>query len=421
MVSLLGVTAIVVDLGHAFINYRELQASTNAAALAGASTLPFTTALTTATAYSSVTSGKNAYTNLPGVKMSPGYPALECLATLKSEGLPCGAPANANAVTVRQQQDVPMFFASILGHNTLTVSTTATAAMKGSINLAIIVDTTASMNSTDNDSSCNDSRINCALAGVNTLLGGLSPTVDSVSLFTFPNVTTTSASSDYNCGGGNPKIDPYTFPSSTAKTYAPTTDTYQIVTFSNNYSNSNPNSNLVVAVGGKQGCGGMQAPGGEGTYYAGVIYAAQAALLAQQALNPDSENVLIMLSDGDSNATSGHMPGASTKSGSYPSTVDQCAQAVSAAQAAAGAGTAVYSVAYGSTSSGCSTDTSGITPCQTMEQIASSPANFFSDYTASGGSSSCVSAANPVSGLSGIFTRIGRSISLARLIPNDTP
>ena len=40
---LLGIGGLVVDVGHAFICYRELQASTDAAALAAASQLPITT------------------------------------------------------------------------------------------------------------------------------------------------------------------------------------------------------------------------------------------------------------------------------------------------------------------------------------------------------------------------------------------
>ena len=129
-------------------------------------------------------------------------------------------------------------------------------------------------------------------------------------------------------------------------------------------------SNLVAAANGKSSCTGLQAVGGEGTYYPQVIYAAQAALVTAEASNPSSQNVLIILGDGDASST--HLPGASTTSGTYPSTINQCHQAITAAHAATTAGTRVYSVAYGSPNSGCSTDTSpSITACQTMEQMAS--------------------------------------------------
>ena len=103
------------------------------------------------------------------------------------------------------------------------------------------------------------------------------------------------------------------------------------------------------------------------------------------------------------------------------STTQECHQAVTAAAAAAAAGTRVYAVAYGAEASGCTTDTSpAITPCQTMQQIASSPAYFFSDYTATGGTSSCISASQPVTGLNQIFQVIVTDLTEVKLIPNNT-
>jgi len=92
-----------------------------------------------------------------------------------------------------------------------------------------------------------------------------------------------------------------------------------------------------------------------------------------------------------------------------------------AAAAAAAAGTRVYAVAYGAEASGCPTDISpAITPCQTMQGIASTSEYFFSDYTATGGTSSCVSASQPVTGLNQIFTAILQDLSSVKLIPNNT-
>jgi len=173
--------------------------------------------------------------------------------------------------------------------------------------------------------------------------------------------------------------------------------------------------------GGKSGCTGLQAIGGPGTYYAQVIYAAQARLVAEQALYPTSKNVLILLSDGNANATSAHTPGASTTSGTYISTLQECHRAITAASAATAAGTRVYAVAYGAEASGCPIDTSpAITPCETMEGIASSPSNLFSDYTATGGTSSCVSASQPVTGLNRIFQVIALDLTDVKVIPNNT-
>jgi hypothetical protein len=81
----------------------------------------------------------------------------------------------------------------------------------------------------------------------------------------------------------------------------------------------------------------------------------------------------------------------------------------------------VYTVAYGAKASGCATDTSpSITPCQAMERMASSPGYFFSDYTATGGSSSCISASQPVSSLNQIFQVIAGDLTVSKLIPNGT-
>jgi hypothetical protein len=453
LVGMIGTAAMSIDLGRAFVSYRALQASTNAAALAGAQGLPNTTATTTATDYSSVTGNQNAYANLPNVTMVSGYPKLLCLTTLSNMGMSCVAPANANAVQVKQQTTVPMLFATIFGKRSLTLTATATAAMRGSsltpYNVAVIVDTTASMGDTDSDSQCNTTRLACSLAGIQTLLKQLSPcksdettcgaatngmvsnSVDRVSLFTFPNVTVATIQDDYACTGVNPTVEKYTFPTAGASSYSsmgsPAT-TYQIVPFSSDYRASdtattlNSASDVVIAIGGKSACPAMSDPGGAGTYYASVIYAAQSALVAEQAAYPGSKNVLILISDGDAGTTSTDLPGASTTSGVYPSTINQCQQAVTAAQAAASAGTKVYAVAYGAESSGCSSDSPAITPCQTMQQIASAAQNFFSDYGQSGSGidATCVSAAQPTSNLNQIFTDIAGDLTVARLIPNGT-
>ena len=249
--------------------------------------------------------------------------------------------------------------------------------------------------------------------------------VDRVSIFTFPNVTTSTTSSEYTCSG-SPSTQAYTTPTPGASSYAPSGTTYQITGYLSDYRTSdtaaslNTSSYLTEATGGKSGCSGMQTPGGQGTYYAGVIYAAQASLVAQKTANPTSQNVMIILSDGDASTTSGHLSGILKANGLYPSLYDQCQQAVTAAAAATTAGTKVYTVAYGAEASGCSTDTPSITPCQTMQQMASSSQYFFSDYTATGGSSSCISASQPTTNLNQIFTQIAGDLTVARVIPDGT-
>ncbi len=145
---------------------------------------------------------------------------------------------------------------------------------------------------------------------------------DEVALYTFPGLTSTAnATNDATCGGtalSGSAISSYTYP---------TLPTYQIVGYSSNYANSDPTtvtaagtassalntksstnpSSLVEAAGNgipaTNGCG-LAAPGGAGTYYAGIITQAQADLVAQynSRLPTQTKNIMIILSDGDSSS-----------------------------------------------------------------------------------------------------------------------
>jgi hypothetical protein len=455
MLLLFAFASVVIDLGRLYYIHRLLQNATNAAALAGAQALPdINTALTLAQSYGSQSGGKNVYANLPsGVTI---VPTGKCM-TSGFVGLPClnstGAISSSgyNGIVVQQTVTVPLMFAALVGVKPITITTTATAAMRGSArapyNVAVIVDSTASMQQNDTDGlGCNSTKEACALQGVRTLLGeqGLSPCtpglsscgsatpVDEVSLFTFPAVS--SASPEY-CGGGTVSVQPYPLPA-VGGTPA-TTPLYQIVNFSNDYRTSDgsstlySSSNLVKAAGGGS-CAGLRDPGGEGTYYPGVIYTAASLLLTNQANRgsvngvPTTQNAMIILGDGDANATQPQLASSASKTATtYPSYVDQCQQAVQAAKWATSQGITVYSVAYDAGSSGtCSTDKSasppineaGITACQTMQQLASTPSKFYTS------NSSCVlTGGNTVLGLNAIFTAIADYFSYARLVPNGTP
>ena len=497
MVLLLGMGAFVLDIGHAFYCYRELQAATDAAALAGAQSLNSASPTTIATNFSAVAGGNNTNANLPSVSMAPNFPQYACLSGVTKAS--CVGPENANAIQVKEQVVIPTFFARVLGINQMTLSAVSTAAILGAknqiTNIAIILDTTESMQTVD--SNCSSSggraeRIVCAEQGVQTLLEQLSPcntalgcgaltngvaanALDQVAIFTFPNVTAGTANNDYNCSGTNPSIPVYSLPSSSATTYpagasgiAANTATYQITPFLSDYKSGDAgttlftSSDLAMATGagtnnGGSACSGMQAPGGDGTYYAGVIYAAQAALTAQAATeistnpNANPQNIMIILTDGEANAKASKIAatdaggnpigkantfpaggGATSSLSNYPSVYNQCQQAVAAANYAKAQNTLVYAIAYGSESSGCTTDLSGpqanISPCMVMSQMASpntydpttglpDKVYFYSDYTQSGSSSSCVSPGSPLTGISSIFSAIAGDLLTVRLVP----
>jgi Flp pilus assembly protein TadG len=459
VILFLGMAGLTLDLGHAYVCYRELQASTDAAALAGGYALSLSTATTSSvdTAVSnasSVTGGQNVNINLPSASETP---TLECLTTVKDMGIPCSAsPTGDNAIQVVQSAVVPTYFIrglaafGVKGASSITLTTESTAAMRGATNspynVAIIIDTTASMGDEDSDAACGNTQIYCALQGVQVLLKALSPCTaasesgtcvgfDEVSLFTFPNIQANDAADDTTCPTKNPSVPSYyapTVPTASTTTWTDPTGsnpTYQVTGFIDNYSATNQaggslntSSSLAIAAGAStvSKCTGLQTPGGDGTYYAGAIYAATTALLAEQNARPGSQSALILLSDAAANSSE-FQSGFSTSSGTYPSKIDQCQQGVTAAQAATKLGITVYTVSYGASNnaSDCSTD-SGLTPCQAMSEMASSAADFYSDANSTENKGACSSPDNPSLNLNQIFQQVATSFTVSRLIPNGS-
>jgi Flp pilus assembly protein TadG len=409
---LVGVAGYAIDIGHALQVQRALQASTDAAALAGAHYINSATAspIAAATTYGAESGSRNAVKGAT-VTMVSGYPKLECLTSV---GQDCNGPNSANAIQVKQRAVIQTWFSQVIGIDTFTVTVSSTATAGGSqalpLDIMVVMDTTASMN--DPDPNCPISgatRLTCALAGLRTLLQLLNPS-DQVGLMTFPGVTnSTQAAYDYACNSTTP----------TTVAYDDSPD-YQIVGLANDFivSGSPPtlsdSSDLVLAAqGGPTGCTqGLKAAGGYGTYYADVIAAAQTALMSDGRANV--QKVIILLSDGDANAKPQNMPPDKAS--------NQCHEAITAAANATAAGTWVYSLAYGASTDAspgsCSTDAPAISACSTMRQIASKAAFFYSDQ--SGGTGSCTSAANSVSELMGIFGAVGKSFQKPRLVLDST-
>ena len=125
------------------------------------------------------------------------------------------------------------------------------------------------------------------------------------------------------------------------------------------------------------------------------------------------ENVIILLSDGDANAKSSNMPSGKAS--------NQCHAAISAAQAAAAAGTWVYSLAYGAptgqTPSSCSTNSPAISACQTMQKIASDPSKFYSDLQ--NAKNGCSAGVQSISDLVSVFKSVAVSLLPPRLLSNS--
>lgn len=495
-----GIAGFVVDVGRLYIGYHQLLASTDAAALAGGEAMAYASedAIQVATQYSSTTTtGADAATgvNPHGLMTNLQITVTPvCLTTVTSApfNIPCVGDGKYNAIRVTQTATLQMTLAKFFGTTSLPVSTTATASMAGvptvPFNIAIVLDATLSQNSVDGNCGAGTTEMQCELNGVQALLQELWPctgggacsisngmstnSFDRVALFTFPALSTTTASVDANCtspitsagasryGYGYsssfgyysmlpqtawptiPSAVPYSFPAAGASSYSPTssTGTYQVTPFLSDYRTSDTAltlntgsgsqvSTIANAVGAVSGCGSMTPPnydGDYGTYYAGVIYAAQAALMAEQVAYPGSQNILMLLSDGNATAPQQNggitvMPSPATNSGKYPSWVNECHQAITAGQYATSQGTRVYSIAYGAESSGCASDSPNISPCYTMQNIASAPSYFFSDYLQSGSGvdQNCVGTGATTTNLQQIFVNIYSTLAAARLIPNN--
>jgi hypothetical protein len=529
IVFLAGLGGLSVDLGFAYSTRVKTQAATNAAALAGAYFIGSTLdPVPVATVYSAGQGDNNANGNGFLSSMVSGYPKLLCLKTYSTQ-IPClGGTADypsggANAIRVMETGRSPTFFAGIFGISYIPVTATATALAHGGsgkpLDIAMIIDTTESMGQTD--ATCgltaSSTKVQCAESGIATLLLNMTASMAKVQLLTFPAFPNQSQGNvDWACPKtGNPTITHY-WTEASGSTVLGSGVVYTVTpSLVNNYQNSgvpvtlNQNSNIVKAIGYNTTCtSGLQTPGGEGTYYAGAINAAQ-AVLAADGDNPLAvQQVIILLSDGEANSpdntivnipvtkggsgynaaptvtisapesndgaiqatatanmsgtgsnqtvssvtiTNGgggytYVTGTGTPSptvtfttksgktgsgaaatvtlGSIPG-VNQCAQAVTAANAAKAAGTEIFVIAYGSstTASDCSTDYSPtITPCNALADIASdttaadSVAYFYSD---SYGGVLCPTATS-VTNLATAGAEIAEILSKVRLVPNNT-
>ncbi len=232
--ALVGIGGISVDVGYLYYAQRTLQASTDAAALAGAQVIGTGASASNAVTTYSATGTLNANSSLTSPAVTATF---KCFS---STGIPCSTnqtpscavtssscvgTSGANGVQVVQTAQVPTFFAKIFGISTVNISATATASARGGtatpLNVALILDTTASMGSAPTGpaaTACHgySTAIACAVAGARTLLGELWPwqagatsgtPVDEAALFVFPPVTNTGqAATDITCT--NPQIAP---------------------------------------------------------------------------------------------------------------------------------------------------------------------------------------------------------------------
>ncbi len=242
MVVLVGFAGLVIDVGRVWIAQRQLQNATDATALAIAQNMPDNyTGWSKVPGFDGVSPSKNALfgygvtadpptvtfacsPNAPGYDPGNNPPATAtCPQDTSAEdqpnnlcrpgdSLPPGpngdGSAGCNVVTVSESATVKSTFAAIFNfaHFTLTASSTASAPDQTitPIDVAVVVDTTGSMNARTPADVCpsvrNPTKLDCVKAGVQALLQTLypcrpgrscagQPPLDKVELLIFPGLT----------------------------------------------------------------------------------------------------------------------------------------------------------------------------------------------------------------------------------------
>jgi hypothetical protein len=205
MVLMICCVGLVVDVGHAMLVQRQLQAGVDAAALAGVQHLPDEPmSEAVAQQYSPTPGSKNAVNTVDNAVTTadatciPGVPGCN-----RRDG-------GFNGIVVRSKSNVPTWFGRIIGINSMNVSATATACSPCSVkplDIMIVLDRTGSMCSPVSCSNPNNlSDLKYARDGIETFLTYLDPTIDKVGLSVFPPVYDASYLDDcpYTPWQGNP-------------------------------------------------------------------------------------------------------------------------------------------------------------------------------------------------------------------------
>ena len=383
---LMGCAAIVTDVGYAYYVQRSMQASADAAALAGAQDLPNTAAaLTSAQSYSGAAAAKNATANIDNVAATV---STRCVSI---------APCNpSNAIVVDETTSVPTKFARVLGIDSFTVHVRSTACSPCSsrpLDVMLVLDRTGSMcqfSDGTSDPACTD--LENARTGLKTFLGYMDPTLDRVGLAVLPPAASLSAkclqqsTTDY-------------------REYDSATSQYVLVPLATDYKTGsalNTSSALVSTIN----C----VKGGGGTAYATALEKAQAELNLHG--RSGVQDVIVFLTDGAANY------GPSYYSSTSPYRKQPCHQGVNSAATIKATGTIVYTIGYDLNATAPGTNRCAVSPAAADE----SPTITAYDAVSQMASNSTTFFNKPSAGqLNTIYTSIASDISGTRLIDNNTP
>jgi Putative Flp pilus-assembly TadE/G-like/von Willebrand factor type A domain len=388
-VILLAIAGMVIDIGNAYRVHQQLQATADAAAAAGADNLPSTgNAVSAAATYSAAPGGKNTITGA-GTVTESAY--TDC----STDPVHC---QGANTVHVTETANVPTTFLRLLGISSFkqTVKASACSPCGGApLDVMIVLDRTGSM-------SANNKMAN-AKQGILAFLGSMDPAVDNVGLVLLPPApSSTQACTD---------VDPYfaTYNSQgqydgSGGTFSMKNAAYVVVPLSNTYASSLGNLNNASPLVSTVNC--VQ-PGGS-TAYANALDAAYGELV--QDGRPNTQKVIVMLSDGAANDAPNYL--ASTS----PYRTNPCGQGVTSAGVAKANKVLVYSIAYTAQGDNCYAAVGAkvggkiVKTYQTTLESPSIGANQALQQIASSGSGYFYNQPNPTS-LTGIFNAISADIA----------
>jgi len=358
MGMLLVMTALVVDIGKAFLVQRQLQAGVDAAALAGAQHLPDPTeAQTVAQEYGPSSGSKNEVVVGSNVTTSV---TMRCVKSAPG----CSPTANAyNAVKVDASSDVSLLFARIIGIDKLKVKATATACSPCTakpLDIMLVLDRTGSMcqfGPGQPDSNCTD--LNNAKNGIRTFLQFMDPALDKVGLAVFPPALDRSwvATCPYKPWQGNPAgptpdgryfgYDAWWPEWDLTDSRGQTPSVYTVASLEYDYLVQSSGSwilNLSSALIQRLGCAG----GAGSTHYASAIEEAQHELSINGRGFVNGKNVqdvIVFLSDGAANTSPQALPTNHWRNN--PSwTSKPCGSGVQAAANAKNAGIIIYTIGY---------------------------------------------------------------------------
>jgi hypothetical protein len=365
LIALLGTAAIVMDVGFAWYAKRQVQASADAAALAGAQELPDIAAATSrANQYAALNTPDN-LSNF-AVNVTTRCSAAASVATWCGPG----KTYQANTIAVTETGKTPTWFAQVLGLNHFDVKGVATACQPCSsspVDIVLAIDRTGSMCSPQGpNGECTD--LNNAKDGVQTLLGIMDPNIDTVGLVAFPpfNNNVSNAVCDNNSVSNPVVVNGVTINS--PGYYDQSNLVYLDDALGSDFKTSatsalNPASSLVKHMLDDTTSGHRCILSFGSTSYDEALKAAQAELVKDG--RPGVPKVIVFMTDGEANEGS-YWAGDSTHglepdlgnpltnfnmTGGAASTINPgdaqpCQNAINVATAIKAAGTTIYSIGY---------------------------------------------------------------------------